>query len=78
MLLVINTNFLNGGWKLQVINPVWEVLLVRKVAIKLRLFSWGKKLEVAPRSSDLSPHWQNISEDYNSLYGEGQQNSFEF
>ena len=24
---------------------------------------WGKKLEVAPRSSDLSPHWLNIVED---------------
>ena len=24
---------------------------------------WDKKLEVAPRSSDLSPHWSNIVED---------------
>ena len=33
---------------------------------------WGKKPRVAPDSSDLSPHWSNISEDYNRLYGEGQ------
>jgi hypothetical protein len=25
--------------------------------------SWGKKLEVAPRSSDLSSYWTNINED---------------
>lgn len=32
--------------------------------------SRGKKLGVAPRSSDLSSWWQNISEGH-GLYGEG-------
>ena len=26
--------------------------------------AWGKKLRVAPDSSDLSPHWSNIYEGY--------------
>lgn len=30
---------------------------------ELALRSWGKKLEVAPRSSDLSPWWPNIRVD---------------
>ena len=34
---------------------------------------WGRKLEVAPRSSALSPHWSNINEDLLE-YDEGQQN----
>ena len=29
---------------------------------KVMEIDWGKKLEVAPRSSDLSPHWSNIGE----------------
>ena len=26
--------------------------------------NWGKKPRVAPDSSDLSPHWLNMNEDY--------------
>lgn len=50
-------NDLNGGWNLQVVNPV-------QVWAKAR----GKKLGVAPRSSDLSPCWLKIVEELTTVW----------